>query len=159
MNKGMSRRRNVWMHIDRLSGERPETSGSATSTVMPTRRSAWQSESRRTNPGSILPPAFDWFEGIDGALALLNVPLSVQNLLYRGFLFPIPHQDGYPAAGWWTEEEVAAAAEVYQSLDVLELDSKTRRKIGRYLKAIDDVRSWIEFAANCPGNWLIGLHC
>jgi hypothetical protein len=101
--------------------------------------------------------SYDWFPRIDKALAALGIALKMNDLLYRGALIDIPEPDDFPGLGWWTEAEIARAAEVLQTLDLQRLDAGIRKTIGD-MEAIEDIRSWINVAVNRPGTWLIGVH-
>jgi hypothetical protein len=102
--------------------------------------------------------SYDWFPRIDRALAALGIPLKVNDLLCRGALIEIPAPDDFPSLGWWTNAEIATAAGVLQKLDLKQLDAATRKSIGDVADAVEDIRSWVNVAANRPGNWLIGVH-
>jgi hypothetical protein len=101
--------------------------------------------------------SYDWFQEIDKALAALRIKLKVTDLLYRGPMIDIPRPDDWPALGWWTADEVAAAATVFDALDFGTPDRKTKKVVQRVADAIGDIRSWIAVAAGRPGEWLIGV--
>jgi hypothetical protein len=102
--------------------------------------------------------SYDWFKDIDRALAELKIKLKVTDLLYRGPLIDIPRPDDFPALGWWTADEVAEAARVFQSFDLSKVGKKTAKKVKPVADAIEDIRSWITVAAGRAGEWLIGVH-
>jgi hypothetical protein len=102
------------------------------------------------SPGwSSIAGAGDWFERIDKLLKSLSVPVKVTNLLYLGPLFELPPPDDYPGLGWWTDDEITAAA---VALEKVPLDRKDPTG------ALADIRAWIEFARERKGDWLIGVH-
>lgn len=107
------------------------------------------SEMDRTWPS--ISRSYEWFPEIDKALELLRVPLSVNDLLCRGALIDIPEPDDFPSLGWWTEEEIAHAAEGFKQLGNESLGEWTSDMAG----TIEDIRSWIE--AVQPGFWLVGV--
>jgi hypothetical protein len=100
----------------------------------------------------------DWFQQIDQTLGLLGVPVKIMDLCYRGCLIDIPRPDDFPGMGWWTAEELAKAAEVFQNLDVQKLDTKTQRKVQPMLPVLEQIRQWIDTGAGRRGDWLIGIH-
>ncbi len=99
----------------------------------------------------------DWFKEIDAALAALRIELKITDLLGRGPLIPIPEPDDFPALGWWTADEVAAAAVAFKAIDLNRLDAETEKTVKRVSDAIEDIRSWIAVASGRPGDWLIGV--
>jgi hypothetical protein len=99
----------------------------------------------------------DWFREIDAALAALPVGLKVTDLLYRGSVIALPPPDDFPFLGWWTADEVTAAAGAFRALDRNRLDGETTTLLSRVADAVEDVRSWIAFASERPGDWLIGV--
>ena len=99
----------------------------------------------------------DWFKEIDAALAALRINLKITGLLYRGALINIPEPADYPALGWWTADEVAAAAIAFEALDLNRLDGEIKKQVERVSDAIEDIRSWIAVASDRPGDWLIGV--
>jgi hypothetical protein len=101
--------------------------------------------------------SYDWFQEIDKALAVLRIKLKVTDLLYRGPLIDIPRPDDFPALGWWTADEVTAAAAAFKGLDLNKLDQKTKKAVKRVADAVEDIRSWIVLAAGRPGDWLVGV--
>jgi hypothetical protein len=101
--------------------------------------------------------SYDWFREIDAALAALGVGLKVTDLVGRGALIDIPTPDDFPALGWWTADEVAAAATAFEVVDLDRVDGKTKKVVGRVSEAVEDIRSWIAVASGRPGDWLIGV--
>jgi hypothetical protein len=100
----------------------------------------------------------EWFKSIDEALAALRLKLTVTHLLYRGPLIDIPEPDDFPGLGWWNADEIAAARQVLGALDLKRLDAQAASVVREQADAIEDIRSWIEVAADRPGDWLIGVH-
>jgi hypothetical protein len=88
----------------------------------------------------------------------LKVPLTVNNLLYRGALIALPQPDDFPGLGWWTADEVAQAATVFQTLDLQQLDETTAKQVLKVSDAIEAIRSWVDVAGERPGDCLIGVH-
>jgi hypothetical protein len=101
--------------------------------------------------------SYEWFPKIDKALASLGTSLKINDLLCRGSLLEIPQPDDFPSLGWWTAAEIARAARVFKELDLKQLDAGVAKAISGLADEIEDVRSWINEAADRPGNWLIGV--
>jgi hypothetical protein len=98
-----------------------------------------------------------WFKDIDVALAALRIQLKITDLLYRGPLIQIPTPDDFPALGWWTAGEVAAAVNAFKPLDLNRLEGEAKNVVEHVADAIEDIRSWIAVASDRPGDWLIGV--
>jgi hypothetical protein len=101
--------------------------------------------------------SYDWFKEINAALAALRIKLKITDLLGRGPLIDIPTPDDFPALGWWTADDVAAAAIAFKALELNRLDGETKKVVKRVSDAIEDIRSWIAVASDRPGDWLIGV--
>jgi hypothetical protein len=101
--------------------------------------------------------SYIWFEEIDAALAALSIKLKVTDLVGRGPLIDIPRPDDFPALGWWTADEVAAAICAFETLDRNRLDEEITKTVQRVADAIEDIRSWLMVAADGSGDWLIGV--
>jgi hypothetical protein len=99
-----------------------------------------------------------WFPEIAKGLERLHIPLKIPDLLNRGPLIELPEPDDFPGLGWWTADEVARAASVFNGLDMQRLDPTTAQEIRPVADAIEDIRSWIMVAAERLGDWLVGIH-
>jgi hypothetical protein len=100
--------------------------------------------------------SYDWFKVLEEALKTLTIPLRVTDLVGRGPLFDLPEPDDFPGLGWWTADELAAAARAFAERDLNRLDSSTTHSLGRVAEALDDIRSWV-MAAHGTGHWLVGV--
>jgi hypothetical protein len=79
-----------------------------------------------------------WFDTVGEALVAAGVPatFSVLNLAFRGSPVPIPEPDDFPGIGYFTPEEVPAAAAALDAADLGTMPEDVRKSVGQ-------VRDWL----------------
>ena len=94
--------------------------------------------------------ASDWIEEVDALLEGKGIPIRLNGLVYGGSPVSIPEPDDYPFIGSWSAAELAAAKTAFDNADLTDVDPEMA-------ETLQQMRRWVEAAANGPGVSTVGF--